>query len=223
MKMIEAVIFDMDGLMFDTEKLAVRALLETGKKFGYEGISEIVPIVTGVNAERTKKICIERMGENFPYAEFMHYRQNLIDRHIEEHGVPVKPGLKELLAYLKREGYRMAVATSTSRAHAVEYIEKAGVLPFFDTVVCGDMLKKSKPDPDIYLKAAEALGEAPGDCMALEDSPNGVASAYAAGMKTVMVPDLIAFGEEQEKQVYACVPSLFDVIPVLQGLREENG
>lgn len=221
--MIEAVLFDMDGLMFDTEGLSHRALLETGKKFGCEGISEVIPLITGVNAASVKRIFLEHMGTDFPFDEFMRSRQELIDRSIAEHGVPVKPGLRELLAYLEREGYRTAVATSTSRAHAMAYIEQARMLDCFDAFVCGDMLKKSKPDPDIYLKAAGLLGMAPEVCMALEDSPNGVASAYAAGMKTVMVPDRIPFGAEQEKQVYACVPSLSDVIPLLEGLRGGNG
>lgn len=221
--MLKAVLFDMDGLMFDTERLAVRALLETGEKFGYGEISKLVPLITGSSAVKTRQICLETMGEEFPFEEFMRYRQNLIDRHIEANGVPVKPGLRELLAYLRQNGLRTAVVTSTSRAHAVDYIEKAGVLPLFDTVVCGDMLKKSKPAPDIYLMAARALEEEPKRCMALEDSPNGVASAWAAGMKAVMVPDLIPFGAEQEKQVYACVPSLSDVVPLVEKLRGEKG
>ena len=217
--MIEAVLFDMDGLMFDTETLGVRALRETGEKFGCGRIMEVVPRMMGSNAVKSRKICMEHMGADFPFDEFMRYRQKMIDRRIEEQGVPVKPGLRELLAYLKRENFRTAVATSTSRAHAMNYIEKAGILPLFDAIVCGDMLEKSKPDPEIYLKTAGALGKAPENCMALEDSPNGLASAHAAGMTTVMVPDLIPFGKELGKQVDACVSSLSDVIPLLERLR----
>lgn len=221
--MIEAVLFDMDGIMFDTEALSIRMLRKAAEKFGCEKILEVVPRMMGSNAKTVRKICVEHMGDDFPYDTFMRYRQGLVDRSIAENGVPVKPGLRELLGYLDREGYRKAVATSTSRAHAMEYLAKADVLDFFDAVICGDMLEKSKPDPEIYQKAAAAVGAAPENCMALEDSPNGVASASAAGARTVMVPDLIPFGPEQEKQVYACVPALADVIPLLAGLRRENG
>jgi beta-phosphoglucomutase-like phosphatase (HAD superfamily) len=98
----------------------------------------------------------------------------------------------------------------------MKHFESAKVTGYFDQIICGDMLEKSKPDPDIYLKAAAALQVAPQDCMAIEDSPNGLTSAYRAGMKTVMVPDLVALNAELEKMLFACVPSLRDVIPLLE-------
>lgn len=214
--MIRAVIFDMDGLMFDTERLTSEATEKAGEKFGCRDIMELFPHVMGVNAKTCRNMYLAKYGPEFPYEEFQACRQSLIDGRIRKDGVPVKAGLSELLAYLRREKYAAAVATSTSRLHALEYIRSAGVEPFFDRIVCGDMIERSKPAPDIYLRAAEELKTGPRFCMALEDSPNGLRSARAAGMAAVMVPDLIPPSAELRSLAAAVVPSLSDVIALLK-------
>ena len=163
-----------------------------------------------------KRMFFERYGDDFPYDAFMRRKAELTDAWIGKNGVPVKPGLMELLRFLKRDGCRTAVATSTSRKHAADYLERTGAAPYFDRAVYGDMVEKSKPDPEIYLKAAAMLGAAPEDCMALEDSPNGIRSAHAAGMRTVMVPDLFEPDAELQRMISACVPTLSDVIGLLR-------
>ena len=218
--MTEAVIFDMDGLMFDTERLAAAMTGQAGEELGIPGLRTFVRTLVGVNAAVSKRRYFERYGPDFPYDRFIRRRQELMNAAIEKNGVPIKPGLMELLRFLKRGEYRMAVATSTSRRSALPYLERAGAAPYFDRIVCGDMLEKSKPDPDIYLKAAAALGVSPAVCMALEDSPNGIRSAHAAGMRAVMVPDLFEPDAELQKLLFACVPALSDVIGLLRGGEE---
>lgn len=206
----------MDGIMFDTERLTAEAMKQAGEKFGYPDIMEMLPHLMGVSAATSRKLYFYQYGAEFPYEKYIHYRQSLIDERIHREGVPVKPGLRELLTYLRREGVATAVATSTSRVHALEFIRSAGVEEYYDKIICGDMLEKSKPHPDIYLKAADALKVAPELCAALEDSPNGIKSAHAAGMVAVMVPDMISPTEELRSLTAAVVPSLGDVIPLLE-------
>jgi HAD superfamily hydrolase (TIGR01509 family) len=213
--MIEAVVFDMDGIIFDTESLSAQAWKYAGLEIGRD-VAEMHPQAMGMNADRIKQLFQDTYGDEFPYDVF---RQNIIDytdNYIAKHGLPVKPGLYELLDYLKQNGYKIAAASSTRRDCVMEYFNRAKITEYFDEIICGDMLEKSKPDPDIYLKAAGALKIEPRNCMALEDSPNGLNSAYRAGMKTVMVPDLIRPTPELQKLLFACVPSLNEVIPLLE-------
>lgn len=206
----------MDGLMFDTETLTLEAWEKASQVLGCSSVKAIVAKSMGLTPVHVKKLFLDTFGTDFPYDAFIQLGRDYSTSRIQKNGVPVKPGLYELLDYLKENGYKIAVATSTSHASAMKHFESAKVTGYFDQIICGDMLEKSKPDPDIYLKAAGALAIAPEDCMALEDSPNGLTSAYRAGMKTVMVPDLVAPNAELEKMLFACVPTLHDVIPLLK-------
>lgn len=221
--MIQAVIFDMDGLMFDTERLTHVATLQAAKELGHPGIDECAREMIGRNEKECVRLYTKYLGGDFSYRRFAVRRQEIIDAFILKNGVPVKPGLFELLDFLKREGLRTAVATSTSRRHALPYLEQTGAARYLDGMVFGDMLEKSKPAPDIYLKAAAEIETLPADCMALEDSPLGILSAHGAGMTAVMVPDLVA-PEEVPGQVFDyCVSSLFDVVGLVQNERKESG
>ena len=134
---------------------------------------------------------------------------------VDKEGLPLKKGVKELLAYGKSQGYKMAVATSSSREYAMGNLIRAGIDSYFDSVVCGDMVKKAKPDPEIYQKACESLGIQPEYCMAFEDAPGGILSAHQAGMQVIMVPDLVQPTEEIRKLTYRVCDSLADVIGIL--------
>lgn len=221
--MIRAVIFDMDGLMFDTERLCKEATEQAGEELGYSGIGSVARDMIGRNEKECTKLYTRYFGSNFSRERFYARRQEIIDAAIQKEGVPVKPGLPELLDALKREKLLLAVATSTSQRHALPYLEQTGAARYFDRMVFGDMLEKSKPAPDIYLKAAAELGIPPTDCVALEDSPLGIRSAHDAGMKTVMVPDLVEPDEELKKIVDFCVPSLYEVIQLIRDERKESG
>lgn len=215
--MIKAVILDMDGTMFDTEALMLEAWESASQELRCKSAKGIMADCMGLRPVQMKRLFLNKLGEDFPYEAFIQYGKNYSEEYIEKHGLPIKPGLFELLHYLKESGYKIGVATSTAYASAMKHFERAKVTPYFDRIICGDMLEKSKPEPDIYLMAAEALETAPQDCMALEDSPNGVLSAYRAGMKAVMIPDLIAPDKALEKKLFACVPTLNEVIPLLKG------
>lgn len=214
--MVKAVVFDMDGVLFDTEKLTAESWEKAGEALGCSNVMSVISQFLGLNSVYQEKRFHELFGEDFPYEEFIEYGRKYSADYIAEHGIPVKPGVFELLDYLKGNGYLVAAASSTRYATVTRHFEDVGITGYFHKIIGGDLVEKSKPDPEIYLQAASALGVAPQDCMALEDSPNGLTSAYHAGMKTVMVPDTIQPTPELREMLFACVPSLHDVIPLLE-------
>ena len=215
-KVIKAVIFDMDGLMIDTEKLLQRFWCEAANEFGYPMKPEHSLKIRSLSAKLAEPMLKQLVSEDFDYQKVRKRRIELMNEYIREHGVEEKEGLKELLSYLKKEKYEMAVATATDYERTKLYLSSIGVFSYFSQVVCGNMLKNGKPEPDIYQLAAQKLGYAPEECMALEDSPNGILAAYRAGVLPVMVPDLDSPGEETKKIAYQVVENLREVIPVLK-------
>ena len=213
--MIKGVAFDMDGLMFDTERLAVKAWRFAGAQMGYRVPEELVLKTLGLNAENSRQIFTQHFGSDFDFNSARNMRVDYVTDYIRKNGMPLKTGLMELLLYLKANHYRYTVATSTDRERTAYYFEKAGISGFFDEIVCGDMIVRGKPEPDIYLKAGSIMGLNPDECIALEDSPSGILSAFRAGMKPVMIPDLIEPDKETDKMLYAKLPSLLHVIVLL--------
>ena len=213
--MIEAVLFDMDGLMFDTERMYQKAWLQAGRQMGAPMEPEIVDRLRGRNREGCARVCREVFGEDFDFDAMRTACRALMARWIEEDGLPVKPGLYELLAELERRGIPAVLATSTTRDSAWGHLQRAKVDRYFLGAVCGDEVSHSKPDPEVFLKAAALAGRDPARCMVLEDSPAGVRAGAAAGCFTVMVPDLTAPDEELKKLADEILPGLRDVIPLL--------
>lgn len=213
--MIEAVLFDMDGLMFDTERMYQKAWLQAGRQMGVPMEPEIVDRLRGRNREGCARVCREVFGEEFDFDAMRTACRALMARWIEEDGLPVKPGLYELLAELERRGIPAVLATSTTRDSAWGHLQRAKVNRYFLGAVCGDEVSHSKPDPEVFLKAAALAGKDPARCMVLEDSPAGVRAGAAAGCFTVMVPDLTAPDEELRKLADEILPGLRDVIPLL--------
>ncbi len=218
--MIKAVIFDMDGLMFDTEALAKKGWLIVGREFNLPITDEILHRVIGMNAAGVKKTCTDYFGAGFDYEGFRQTVEDYMNKVLEEDGMPVKRGLPELLDYLKENRYQTAVASSSSRATVEDYLRRAKMEGIFSTLICGDMVTRSKPEPDIFLKAAEELGAAPADCLILEDSPNGIRAAHAAGMRVIMVPDLIEPTADLRAMASKVCESLHDVILFLENGRK---
>jgi len=214
--MIHGVVFDMDGLMFDTERLALESWRFAGAQAGYDFSEAVIVETVGLDVANTKRVFLERLGADLDFDNLRKIRFQYVKDFIQRNGVPLKPGLFELLEYLKRNHYKATVATSTEAVHARYYLEKAGVIGYFAGIVCGDAVGRGKPAPDIYQAAAGILGLVPGECLALEDSPSGVLSACRAGMKPVMIPDLVRPDEATQKLLYAQVPSLSDVIALLE-------
>ena len=213
--MIQAVIFDMDGLMLDTERVAADAWRYVGKVKGIAGMDSYIAASYG----RTAKDCELIFQELFPQASFaecwklMHEHRSAVMR---EEGIPVKPGLRELMAYLHGKRCPMVLCTSTSEAIARPLLETVGVYAYFSAAVFGNMVTKGKPAPDIYMLAADVIGAAPEDCVVLEDSFNGIRAAHAAGMQPIMVPDIQQPDDEIRTLYKAICESLFDVCKRLQ-------
>lgn len=215
--MIRGVIFDMDGLMLDTEKLLARYWIQAAEEAGFPMKLEHVLGIRSLSAVYAKPKLQAVFGKNFDYEKIRARRRELTAQHIERYGIEKKAGLDELLSYLHEQHYQIAVATATDRTRTEIYLKQTGIYHFFTAFVCGDMVMTGKPDPEIYLKSCEALHLTPETCIALEDSPNGILSAYRAGCKAVMIPDLSQPDKQLEPYLFACVPSLSDVISLLKG------
>ncbi|MFA5853404.1 MAG: HAD family phosphatase [Spirochaetales bacterium] len=188
---IEAVAFDMDGLMFDTERLANELWMTAGAESGWDLSLELLTSLAGQPGSSDRRALGEAHGEDFPYDARRARRIALEAEYFRDHEVPLMPGLLELVNFLGAEKIPMAVATSTARYRVLPLLRKAGIIERFASILCGDEVKNVKPDPEIYLRTAENLGVAPGNCLVLEDSRAGIAAAYAAGAIPVMVPDLL--------------------------------
>jgi len=187
---MKAFIFDMDGLMFDTERVFIGAWDYAGEKMGLGKAGYMLMRTLGVNTAACEQAWRDEFGAEVDVRAMWAYTREYMEDYYSKNAVSVKPGLRELLAYLRGEGYRLAVASSTKREKVEKNLRDTGVRHYFDAVIAGDMVERSKPEPDIYLKAAAALGVRSEDCCALEDSRNGLLSAHAAGMQAIMVPDL---------------------------------
>ncbi len=220
--MIRAVIFDMDGLMIDTEKLLVKYWLEAAHYYGIPMKREHVINIRSLAAKYAIPKLQAELGRDFDYYKIRKLRIQLMNEHIERYGIEEKHGLGELLDYLKSNHYLTAVATATDYERTSRYLGSLDRLKYFDQIVCATMVENSKPEPDIYLEAASRLQIDPSLCMALEDSPNGILSAYRAGMYPVMVPDLSMPDEETNKILYRCVSDLTEVIPLLNRFDKRN-
>ncbi len=206
--MIEAVVFDMDGVIFDSERKVVECWTVVAEKYGIKDIEKLCRMCLGTNSAETKRIALEFYGEDFPYDEYKSQASALYFERYSDGRLPMKPFVRELLEYLKERGLRIALASSTRKAVVLSQLENAGILSYFDKVVCGDMVSHSKPHPEIFLKACEELSVAPENAVAIEDSYNGIRSAHAAGMRPIMVPDMAEPTEEMEKLAEVILPSL---------------
>lgn len=214
--MIESVVFDMDGVLFDTERICTDAWRRVGTEMNIPDIRPTIIACIGRNENDTRQFFIQKYGRPFPYDQFRQRTSRMFHRILEQEGLPVKEGVMELLKFLKSENYRVALATSTGRTSTLRYLQESGIAPYFQAVITGDMIVHGKPDPEIYRIACRELNSLPASCIAIEDSPNGIRSAYQAGMKPVMVPDLITPTEDIEKLLFARFRNLSEVKEFLQ-------
>ena len=189
-KQVQAVIFDMDGVIFDSERLVIECWEEVAAKHNIPDIVEICMRVQGNNREETGKRFREKYGKDFPYET---YKKEVTALFLDRYGegrLPMKPGVVEILKELRRNNIPLALASSTRSDIVKLEMAEANLLPYFDAVLGGDMVPHSKPEPDIFLAAAAALQVEPKCCYVLEDSHNGIRAAYRAGMHPIMVPDM---------------------------------
>lgn len=188
--MIHGVIFDMDGLMFDTERLSMRMWEKELAKQSFHYSDQVGSSIRGRNGEGIRRVLEETYGPTFNYLSARDGVRAGIQQHIQTCGVDVKPGLYPLLDWLQAQRIPMAVASSSRRISVENCCRSAGILDRFTALICGDQVVHSKPDPEIFYLAAQALGVEPKDCLVLEDSFNGVRAGSAGGFVTVMVPDM---------------------------------
>ena len=187
-----AAIFDMDGLLFDTERLCWKGWQVISPAFGYSISSDIFFSCVGRNRDDTKKILTQACGEDFPYEEFTGQVRAWMNAYMIQNGVPEKPGVRILFDFLKGCAIPMALATSSGEKTARWMVERAGLLPFFDAFAFGSEVEHGKPFPDIFLLAAKRLGDIPpASCIVFEDSPSGIRAASKAGMKPVFIKDFV--------------------------------
>lgn len=203
---IKAVIFDMDGTLIDTEKHYIRIGMELAREMGYEIPLETILSMRSLNRKFSKPMLLEKYGADFDFEYFHSTRRVRLHEALEKYGIEKKPGVDEILDFLKRGGYRTAVATATDFERAKAFLCRIGIFEKFDRVISVSNVENGKPMPDVYIEACRQLGEDPADCAAVEDSPNGVVSAYRAGMRVIMVPDL---SEPEE-----------EILPMLAGVAE---
>jgi len=220
---IKAVLFDMDGLMVDTESLATEAFIHSAKKQGYDMTKEETLLVLGFTTKS-----IYEFWENYFKNSDVSGKQ-LVDDHYKyienilfTTGPRKMPYIEELLKYLKESNYKVAVASSSNIDHIINNMEKTGLKKYIDKFASGAEVENGKPAPDVFLLAAERLGVKPEECLVLEDSKAGVIAGSSAGAKVIMVPDMFKPDEECKERTYRIVGNLGEVISILEEKNNEN-
>ncbi|HIW80114.1 MAG TPA: HAD family phosphatase [Candidatus Acetatifactor stercoripullorum] len=212
--MTRAVIFDMDGTLIDTEKYYRIFWPKAMAEFGYAMTDEQALAMRSLGRPFAPQKLKEWFGEDVDYWAVREKRRAMMRECLEREGLCCKPGAEALLSYLKERGITTAVATATDLETTERYLRQTKLLPYFDRIISASMVERGKPAPDIYLYACESLGLAPGDCIAVEDSPNGVLSAWQAGCRVIMVPDQTQPDESLKKCLYARVDNLMEICPL---------
>lgn len=210
-RVYSAVVFDMDGVIFDSERATFNCWVELAAKYGIPDIEIPYRDCIGVNARRTREICLAYYGSDFPYEQYQAETSRMFHEKYDGGRLPLKPGVVQLLKSLKAAGKKIALASSTRRERVLQLLSDADLLRFFDAVVCGDMVTHSKPHPEIFLKACQELCVAPEDAFAVEDSYNGIRAAAAGKLRPIMVPDMLPATEEMHELAEDVLPSLVEV------------
>jgi HAD superfamily hydrolase (TIGR01509 family) len=219
---VELIIFDMDGLMLDTERIAFTGWKEAAAKYGYQIEEELYLKTLGMTPIKTREIYMNHFGDKFAYKEIRAERMRIAEEIIKTKGVPVKRGLYDLINYLNKINMKKAVATSTSRDNALSLLKLAQIDNFFDCIVCGDEVVNSKPNPEIFMKVADKLNCSYNKCLVLEDSEAGITAAHEAGMLSIAIPDMKEPSNEVQKLAFKRMNSLIDVQAFLEESLSES-
>ena len=214
--MIKYVIFDLDGTLIDTEKYFRIFWKKAAEVNGYTMSDEQALALRSLGRPFAPALMKEWFGEDFDYYTVRETRRIMMKAHLDQVGTEVKKGAAEALKWLSQNGYVVALATATPADRATEQLKEVGLYPYFTKIVSAAQVEQGKPAPDVYLYAAKELGADPSECLAVEDSPNGVLSAFAAGMKVVMVPDQTQPDEALREKLYACAESLLELPEVVK-------
>ena len=209
--MIKTIIFDMDGTLIDTEKYFEIFWPAAAAEFGFTMSREQAHDLRSLGRPFAPELLKGWFGESFDYMAVRERRREMMETHLAEMGLELKEGAMVALQWLKEKGYCIALATATPGERARRQLAEVGILEYFDEIVSASEVKRGKPAPDVYLYACKRLGKSPSECLAVEDAPNGVLSAAAAGIQVVMVPDRTQPDAELSEKLFACIPSLKDL------------
>lgn len=213
--MIKAVLFDMDGVLIDTEKYLTKFWQQAAAEAGLSLKIEDCYMFRSFASQFASVVFQEKYGKEYDYFAIRNRRKELMKAHIETNGIEIKPEVKETLWAIKQKGIQIAVVTATDEERTKSYLTEIGIYEWFDSVICATMVERGKPFPDVYLYACDKIGCTPKECMAVEDSPNGIQAASDAGCKTVMVPDLTQPDEDSRKRVIGVAQTLRGVLEYL--------
>jgi len=208
---ISLIIFDMDGLIFDTEMIAIQAWKKAGEKLGYNFEQNYLIETIGKDIRDTQRVFEKYYSKDFPFNEIRKLSDKYAFKYIEENGIPVKEGLHDLLDYLEENKVLKALATSSERKKVKKYLTFANIENRFDCIVCGDEVIKGKPDPEIFIKVAQNTGFKPDECIVLEDSENGVIAASGAGMRPIFILDIMRLSKDAKNLLFKEFYSLVEV------------
>ncbi len=211
MRKIEAVIFDMDGVIFDTERVYLEDWIKVFKQYGYDMKKEIYVSVMGTGRKNVKRVFIKEFGKELPIEEMYIIKDKLLVEAIENNKIPLKLGAIELLDFLRDNGCKIALATSAKRDRMEKQLNGVNIKEKFDTLVCGDDVERAKPNPDIFLKTANKLGVSPENCIVVEDSCAGIEAAHNAKMMGLHVEDLKEADETIKKYCYENFKDLIEI------------
>ncbi len=217
--MIKVVIFDMDGLLIDSEVISYRCYKELIESYGYSFMMEdYIQDYPGKQLNVSLQFIKEHYHLDYDIEEKFQLFHHLEQKYMKEDGVQLKKGTQELLKYLQEHGYSIALATSSlsSRAHSI--LDEHDVLHYFDEIICGSDVQRGKPYPDIFLKACERLNVLPSEAIVLEDSEAGIQAAYDAKVPVYCIPDLKQPGEDYVQKTQGVLTSLLDVITILENM-----
>lgn len=214
--MIEAVLFDMDGTLLDTEKYLTKYQKQVMMEEGYDVPIEETYQFRSLASKFAKPLYFQLYGEDFPYDKVRARRRQIMNEHIAKHGIQLKPYVKETLQELREKGYETVVVTATNEKTALSYLEQTGIKDLFDQIVSTSMVEDGKPCPDVYQYACEMIQKKPENCLAVEDSPNGVISAWRAGCKVAMIPDRTGPDQNTEGKTDYVFSSMKEMMSVFQ-------
>lgn len=198
-----AFIFDLDGTLIDTEKLYRKYWPMALRDYGYELSDERALMLRSLGRPFAPAQFKEWYGEDFDYNLVRQRRKEYVEGHIEKYGIELRPGVKEILEYLRDKNITVAIATATDLERTTKYLEMTQISEYFTDIICATMVKCGKPAPDIYKYACEKLNKKPSECFAVEDAPNGVKSAYDAGLKVIFIPDQAPSDDSFKSMIFA--------------------
>ena len=215
---IKAIIFDMNGVIFDTEMIYLKVWSNVFEKYGYKMTKEIYASVLATGRENVKKVFLKHFGRNLPIDDMYVEKDENLAREIEK-GVPLKLGVYEILKYLKENNFKIVLATSAISKRAFKQLKQANIESFFDVVVCRDEVRETKPNPEIFLKAADKLMVKPEQCIVIEDSSAGIEAAFNAGMVPIHVVDLKEADEKILNNSYKSFNDLSEIRNELMSIK----